>query len=181
MEMQIAQIQWRGYRVSGIAPDHILDVQPDAEFPQGRKGLLSAELWRALSARGEAGVLWLDPDIAADLDDLASMRAAVNLSPQDVHTATVKLWPASTGRASWMYGHRLTGTVSELEGQRWCQRPRYWTTSMVWTPSRLLDLALPGLPERPWQGFDLWLNELSLAHDITAWAVHDCRPKHLHF
>lgn len=181
MRIPIAQIEWSGNRVQGITPDHIIRAIPEPDWPTGRAAAGRAEVWRQLAAEGAAGVLWLDPDIAADPDDLDRLSASIGTAPADVHTATVKLWPASTGRATWMFGHRVSEVVSDIEGQAWHQRPLFWTTSMVWTPARLLDLALPEMPDRPWHGFDVWLNRLASSHDIPAWAAFGCRPKHLHF
>lgn len=181
MRMPIAQIEWSGNRVQGIKPDHVIAAIPEPGWPNGRAAAGRAEVWRQLAEQGCEGVIWLDPDIAADPDDLDALAQFVALHPADVVTATVKLWPASTGRATWMYGHRWSEAVDDLDGQTWHQRPRYWTTSMVWTPAQLLDLAMPEMPDRPWHGFDVWLNRLALAHDIPAWAVPDCQPKHLHF
>lgn len=181
MRMPIAQIEWSGKRVQGIAPDHIIRAIPEPDWPTGRAAAGRAEVWRQLAQQGAAGVLWLDNDVAADPDDLDALAQLVDLHPGDVVTATVKLWPASTGRPAWMYGHRWAEAPSDLEAQRWYVSPRFWTTSMVWTPARLLDLALPEMPQRPWHGFDLWLNRLASSHDIPAWAARDCCPKHLHF
>jgi hypothetical protein len=140
-----------------------------------------SDLWRSVRQTGLQGMIWMDNDVAADPDDLAAMVEAVSQLPQDVHTAVVKAWPGSTSRPDWFWSHR-PGTLGwPVASQDEYAPVAYVSTCMLWTPSRLLDLALPAMESWRWEQVDVGLSELALRHDITARAVHGCRPKHLHF
>lgn len=140
-----------------------------------------ASLWTELIPAALPGVLWMDPDVAADPDDLDAMADAVADRPADVHTGMVKGWPASTGRPDWIWSHR-SGRLGYPEAHQQEDAPVvYVSTCFLWTPARLLDLAQPVMPAWRWEQVDVGLSELALAHDIPRWAVPGCRPKHLHF
>lgn len=123
----------------------------------------------------------MDNDVAADPDDLAAMTEAIEADPGSVQTALVKLWPASTGRDSWIWSHRggSLGSPQVLADE--AAPVAYFATGLTWLPGRLLDLAAPQLPSWPFHAFDVGLSEVALAHGIHVYAVHSCRPKHLHF
>lgn len=175
------QTEWSGSRIQGLIPDHILHVTQLPGWPNGRRGLLMAQLWDQLAASKPAGILWVDPDIAADPDDLAAMREAVEASPGAMHTGCWKLWPASTSRPDWIWSHR-TGTLGQPVATQDESAPvAYISNGFLWTPAALIDLARPQLPQWRWADIDVGLSELSWLHGIDRTAVHDCRPKHLHF
>lgn len=139
------------------------------------------ELWLSAELAGAAGVLWLDPDVAADPDDLAVMTDAIEARPADMHTGLVKLWPQSTGWPHWIWSHR-GGTIGSPAASQDDTAPvTYIATGFLWTPARLLDLAFPPGQSWQWHEVDVGLSELALAHGIAAHAVPGCRPKHLHF
>ena len=154
---------------------------PVEDWPTGRKGKATAEAWLRLRSEVRAGLLVIDNDVAADPDDLAAMRQAVEQLPQDVHTGLVKGWPASTGRPDWIWSHRGGTLGSPVPGQDETVPIAYISTCFVWLPARLLDLAAPELPYLRWEQVDVFLSEVALAHDIPCHAVYQCRPKHLHF
>lgn len=127
------------------------------------------------------GVLWLDPDVAADPDDLEAMRLAVTMAPADMHTGLVKLWPESTGRDDWIWSHRGGTLGYPAATQKDTRTVAYVATGFLWTPARLLDLVFPRLEAAQWQEVDVALSETALEHGIEARTVPGCRPKHLHF
>lgn len=181
MRIVTAQIEWQGYRVKSIPVDYVLPVAPLDNWPHGRKALAMRDLWSKLRDAGTAGVLWLDPDVAADLDDLAAMQAAVDALPGAMHTGWVKLWPASTGRPEWIWSHRAGSFGFPVAHQGEFTTVAYIATGFLWTPAELLELAWPTMLHWRWEQVDVLLSELALAHDIGIYAAPGCNPKHLHF
>lgn len=181
MQFPIVQISWCHFRVVSIRTDHVLNCQPGTDYPHGRKALMMSMLWSELGTWGAPGVLWLDPDIAADPDDLAAMTEAVREHPADMHTAAVKLWPESTGRDTWMWSHRGGSLGAPAATQQEDTPVSYVSTGFLYTPARLLDLAFPAGSGWQWDQVDVGLSEIALQAGIPAHLVKGCRPKHLHF
>lgn len=181
MKLTTAQIEWDGFRVIGIPVDHVLHVTPEPNYPAGRKALHMSELWERVRTYPTPGILWIDPDIAADPDDLAAMAEAVEASPEDMHTGLVKLWPASTGWDHWIWSHR-GGTLGQPAAtQEVHPMVAYIATGFLWTPSRLLDLVFPRIKHGLFHEVDVALSEAALQAGIPARTVLGCQPKHLHF
>lgn len=181
MKIPIAQSQWCGYRVISLAANHIIDVWPSPEYPKGNEAGKIAECWESNRDSGYPGLLLLGCDVAADPDDLAAMVASVAQLPADLHTGMVKLWPASTGRQTWMWSHR-TGTLGEpavITDER--AQPTYVSLGFLWCPARLLNLAAPIMGRWEHGEADVRLSEVAIRAGIPAHAVADCRPKHLHY
>ena len=177
----IAQIEWCGFRVNGIEPDHVIRTRPDHLYPHGRKGQGMQDWYAQVRDRGHHGIVWLDADVAADPDDLAAIDDAIIKRPDYMHTAALKLWPASTGRDDWMWSHR-TGDHGSPEATQDISAPvRYVATGMLYTPMKLLSLCYGPLARLQWAEVDVFLSEMALRHDIPARIVLGCRPKHLHF
>lgn len=176
-----AQVKWCNYRVNSIPADAIMDVWPEPNYPHGRKALHMSQLWNGIRANGIPGVLWLDPDIAADPDDLAAMTSAIDAAPAEMHTGLIKLWPESTGRDHWIWSHRGGTLGKPAATQEVIRTVAYVSTGFLWTPARLLDLAFPSIEGCQWDQVDVALSEYALTHGIPARTVPECRPKHLHF
>lgn len=140
-----------------------------------------ADLWESVRPAGLQGMVWMDNDVAADPDDWSALVDAVEQLPLDVHTCVIKAWPASTSRPDWFWSHRPGTLGRPLASQDEYAPVAYISTCLLWTPARLLDLALPVMRSWRWEQVDVGLSELALAHDIPAHACHGCRPKHLHF
>lgn len=181
MRIVIAQIMWRNFRVNSLAVDHVLDIQPVEGYPHGRKALAMSDLWRTYVHNRPAGLLWLDPDVAADPDDLAAMTDAIEAAPAAVHTGLVKLWPRSTSRDAWIWSHRGGSLGSPAATQIEDVPIAYVSTCFLWTPAQLLDLAFPAGASWQWDQVDVGLSELALTHGIPLYGVAGCRPKHLHY
>lgn len=181
MKLIVVQTEWNDFRVKGIHADYVLRVRPETGHPHGRKAMGMSVLWGQLRAATLPGLLWADPDVAADLDDLAAMRAAVAMRPSDVHTAMVKLWPISTGLDDWIWSHR-GGTLGFPAATQDESVPvSYFAMGLVWTPARLLDLAFPRFRGWAFHEIDVGLSEICMTSGIPRHAVAGCRPKHLHF
>lgn len=177
----VAQTSWNGFRVKGIPVNYVLPSRAEAGYPYGRKAHLMADLWEHLEPYRPPGVLWVDPDVAGDLDDLEAMELAAAASPGNVYTGVLKLWPISTGRSDWIWSHR-GGTMGNPVATKDETVPiAYVAMGFLWTPARLLSAAFP--QHRAWQyhEIDVGLSELALALGIPMYRVPDCRPKHLHF
>lgn len=181
MSPLIVQSQWKGFRISSLTPDHILDVQPTDEYPRGQEAALLAILWSKLRMQDIPGLLLLGCDVAADPDDYEAMSSAVFLQPHDVHTGMVKLWPASTGRPDWMWSHRGGTVGNPVAGQHDVIHIAYFSLGFVFVPRRLLDRAFPAHANWKWGEMDVGLSEIAGRNHIRIHAVPDCTPKHLHF
>jgi len=140
-----------------------------------------AAYWRQVRMAGPAGVIWQDPDIVADPDDLDAMRAAIGDRPTWVHVAAHKLWPASTMRESWVWGHGVMRGDTPVLSNRMQPRAEWFALGLTFTPARLLDLALPHLPAWVFGQVDNGLAAVARQHGIPGQVVPGARPKHLHF
>lgn len=175
------QIQWKHERAESVRPDDILRVAPEDDAPRGRKAALMAAYWWMAKQKGAAGVIWQDPDIVCDPDDLAAMRTAIEYRPTSVAVASHKLWPASTMRDSWVWAHGLHVGGYPVLGQVWQKRAEWFALGLTYTPGRLLDLAYPHMPAWVFGQVDNGLSNIARVHGIPGFAVKDARPKHLHF
>lgn len=181
VQLIVVQTEWDNFRVKGIQADYVIRPRPEPGYPDGRKAALMSNLWGQLRPASPAGLLWVDPDVAADPDDLAAMASAVTQAPAGVHTGLVKLWPRSTGLKDWIWSHRGGTLGSPAATQDETVTVSYVAMGFVWTPARLLDLAFPANRGWHYHEIDLGLSELALAHHIPMRTVPGCRPKHLHF
>lgn len=145
---------------------HELHYGPEPGYPFGRRGLALATAWQQLGA-GADGMLVLDADVAIDPCDMAAMLKAVRERPEDIHVAPVKLWPASTMRDGWVWGHDPPGA------------PTRWTFSFTYLPKALLE----GRNLRGWTfpAVDTRLAEQAVRMGIPVRVVADCHPKHMHY
>lgn len=67
-----------------------IHVDPEPEWPVGRKGLALTRAWDQLG-EGCTGALLCDGDVVADPADVWAMGEAINEHPQDVLVAPIKL------------------------------------------------------------------------------------------
>lgn len=181
MYIPVAQIEWQGERAKGVTPDFILPVIPEPEYEHGRKGLLSSALWLNHTDAAWPGIIWVDPDVAADPGDLEAMLTAAAELPQDVHTGLVKLWPASTGLRTWIWSHRGGTLGNPVATQDPAVPIAYVSTCFLYVPARLMKRVAADMASWPWFGFDVRLSEAALRAGVPMHAVAACQPKHLHF
>lgn len=116
-----------------------------------------------------------------DPGDLDAMRAAILYRPTSVHVASHKLWPASTMRQSWVWGHGIMAGPEIIMGQMWQKRAEWFSLGLTYTPGRLLDLAAPHMPAWVFGQVDSGLSNIARDRGIPGFAVKEARPKHLHF
>jgi len=140
-----------------------------------------AEYWRHVRGDDPAGVIWQDPDIVCDPDDLAAMREQIADYPEWVHVAAHKLWPASTMRDGWVWAWGVMDGDRPAMTQRMQPRAEWFALGLTYTPARLLDLAVPHMPAWQFGQVDSGLGAVARQHGITGRVVPHARPKHLHF
>ena len=140
-----------------------------------------AEYWRHVRGDDPAGVIWQDPDIVCDPDDLAAMREQIADYPEWVHVAAHKLWPASTMRDGWVWAWGVMDGDRPAMTQRMQPRAEWFALGLTYTPARLLELAVPHMPAWQFGQVDSGLGAVARQHGITGRVVPHARPKHLHF
>ena len=181
MQIVFIRVIWNGsageFRMPG-ARWFDLHIGPEPGYPFGRKGLALDGAWRQLRNRQCAGMLILDGDVVIDPADYAAMLEAVHGEPSAVHVAPVRLWPASTMRESWVWGHWCgAGPSQEL-----CLAPSRWSFGFTYLPRRLLYAAhRAGLQKWAFPGVDLRMSQTARNTGIPARVVQECQPKHLHY
>jgi hypothetical protein len=181
MGLFIVQSSWQGFRINSLAPHAILPVRPVEGYPRGREALELSNVWMKIRDSGRGGVLLLGCDVAADPDDYYAMATSVHQWPEDVHTGMVKLWPAATKRADWMWSHRDGPLGNPVASQIEPIHPTYFSLGFVFIPHRLMDLAFPAHDDWKWGEMDVGLSEIGIMNHIRVHAVMNCTPKHLHF
>lgn len=181
MRVPHVQVEWNHWRIPSIQPDHILRVTPESGAPRGRKATLMAEYWRKADSEGAPGVLWQDPDIVTDPDDIAAMQAAIASRPGVVHVALHKLWPASTMRPDWVWGHGRWQNGAPVMSQMLWHTADWFALGLTYTPAVLLDLAAPHMFQWQFGQVDSGLAAVARQHHIGAFPVGKAHPKHLHF
>lgn len=175
------QASWNGRRTESLPVDAVAAIRPVNGWPRGRKGWWMASLWNAWRRPGVPGVVWLDPDVAADPDDLGALRRHALAHPDEVGVALHKLWPASTRRDTWVWGHGvMDGHMPVMSQDPWA-RPEWFAMGMIYLPGILLDKALPYLPEWQFGHVDMSLARTARENGIGARVVYNCLPKHLHY
>ena len=156
-----------------------LHIDPDANHPFGRKGYALDTAWHTLGTKECAGMLLMDADVSIDPLDYASMGEAVNDEPTAVHTAPVRLWPASTQRPSWIWGHWCDDCG---RGQQLCLKPDRFTFSFTYLPRRVLEgAARDGLKSWTFPGVDMHMAASAKRLGIPVRVVAECFPKHMHY
>lgn len=177
-ELVCLHVNWDRTALPVRLPDfHELHIGPEPGFPAGRKGLALAGAWRQLSGSTTDGLLLLDGDVAADVLDLAAMRAAIHSQPGVVHTAPVRLWPKSTNRDGWIWGHWGDGPSQVSD-------PRPWRFSFCFTyvPRAVIEQAVAdGLDGWAFPWVDREMSCAARAAGVPVHVVPGCTPKHLHF
>lgn len=157
---------------------HELHYGPEPGWPFGRRGLALATAWQQLE-QGAAGMLVIDADVAFDPCDMKAMLEAVKLEPGAVHLAPIRLWPASTMRSSWVWGHHsgMPGQLLEV-----LEDPTAWTFSFTYLPRRLIEACdRAGWSRWTFPAVDTRVAGVAAAVDIPVRVVPDCWPKHCHF
>jgi hypothetical protein len=152
-------------------------VDPEPGHPFGRKGLQLAAAWDTLAGPAVAGMVILDGDVAIDPQDLAAMLAAIELEPGAVHVAPVRLWPASTKQARWVWGHGRGGFSRDDPDD-----PDTYGFSFTYLPRRLVEACIrAGLHEWAYPHVDARARQVSQRMGLAVRVVRAASPKHLNY
>jgi hypothetical protein len=157
---------------------HRLRVDPEPGYPFGRKGLQLAAAWRHLAEPHFDGMLVIDGDVMIDPADHAAMMAAIDARPALVHTAPVRIWPASTKRPGWVWSHWAEAASQDIDrrGVRW------FSFCYTYLPRALLEACqAAGLEQWQYPGVDMKVSRQAAAAGIPVNVVPGCWPKHLHW
>jgi hypothetical protein len=156
-----------------------LHVNPEPEFPFGRKGLVFVSAWAELGPPNDAvGMLILDGDVAIDPHDNRSMHKAIWHNPNAVHVSAVKLWPVSTLDKQWVWGHGRRGEFTQEN----VSNPDMFSFSFTFLPAILMEALEPaGAADWTYPQVDLFTWELAQKLEIEVEVVKDCTPKHMHW
>lgn len=184
-EFVFLRVSWEGqreklehFRMPGTRWfDLVVKAEPGAPF--GRKGAQMEAAWQQLRANSCAGMLVLDGDVAVDPLDYAAMGEAIGAEPRLVHVGAMRLWPQTTQKSSWVWGHWDEGHGLT---QDWSATPDRWSFGFTYIPRRVLDQAAKDGWKR-WQfpNVDKSMNAVAKRCGITAKVVPNCFPKHLHY
>lgn len=150
-------------------------VQPEPDFPFGRKGRALAGAWKQLG-KDAAGMLILDGDVAVDPRDFAGMMQSVGCDLGVVHTAPARLWPATRGE-DWRWAHWTDEPSQVLE-----EEASSFSFCFTYLPKRLLDACVHrGLAG--WQFPHVDVNVSAVARDlgIPVRVATGCRVVHMHY
>lgn len=177
------RLDWAGTATPFAPPRGLFNhvrMEPSSEFPFGRKGLCLAGAWAQITKHlpNVLGMLLLDGDVALDPYDAQAMMVAAMVEPTAVHTAPVKLWPASTKRDDWTWGHWSLKPSQRLEvdGVRW------FSTCLTFLPRQLVAGCLKaGLRSWTYPGVDARIAEQAQRMEIPVRVVLDVRPVHLNY
>lgn len=156
-----------------------VDVTPEPGFPQGRKGLAIASAWQAFGGTQQAdGMILADKDVALDPQMILAMSAAVHAEPAAVHTAPVRIWPATTGRAQWTWAHWRDQPSQHVD-----EDPVWFSFCFTYLPRALLDHAdrQAGLRTWTYPSVDARMSKLAAQLRIPVRVVPDCYPVHVHW
>lgn len=156
---------------------YALRITPEPGHPFGRKGLALAAAWEQLAGPAAAGLVILDGDVAVDPQDIAAMLAAIHLDPGAVHVAPVRLWPASTKRDRWVWGHGR-GDFSRDDPDD----PDVFGFCFTYLPRRLVDACVKsGLAGWRYPHVDRLTSRRARALRIPVRVVRGATPKHVNY
>lgn len=123
----------------------------------------------------------MDPDIVADPEDLAYMRAEIDKYPEFVVHAQHKLWPASTGREEWVWSHGPWKDGRPEMSQVFRLAPGWCSLGFTYIPRQILDLASAQMPFWKFGQIDMGLSRMARENNIPIWLCDGIEVKHLHF
>ena len=151
-------------------------IDPEPEYPSGRKGLVIARQWKQLS-EDAVGLVLLDGDVVIDPYDNAVMGDAVTAEPAAVHVAPVKIWPRSTKYDGWRWGHGVDGYT-----QQGVEIINTFTFNFTYLPRELVDICiLNGMEEWTYPHVDRNVVKLAQAIPTPVRLVQGIEAKHVNF
>jgi hypothetical protein len=158
---------------------YTLRVDPEPGHPFGRKGLQLAGAWAQLTAElpEASGMVVLDGDVALDPADMTAMFEAAAGEPEAVHTALARLWPVSTKRADWVWGH-----WADVPSQADQDNPQWFSLCLTYLPRALIEQCMrAGMKRWAYPGVDHRIAQQAQRMGLTVRVVRDARPCHLNY
>lgn len=157
-----------------------LHYGPEPGWPFGRRGAAMESAWKHQAPPNAAGMLILDGDVIIDPHDYIQMVASVQLIPEAVHVAPVRLWPVSnTDSDRWVWAHWRDGNKTNEYVE---QEPDFFCFNFTFLPRRLLELCTKaGLKQWVFPSVDTRVSRVCRDAGIPVRVVPDCFPKHMHF
>lgn len=153
-------------------------VDPEPGFPFGRKGLQIASAWEKLATPSCQGMLMMDGDVAVDPNDYKAMTTAIHDNPDSVHVAPVKLWPVSTKKAGWYWGHWNAIGSMTME----TTNINFYGFSFTYLPKKVIVQAIgDGLKKWTYPDDDMRVSRVSIKLKTPVNIVEDSLPKHLNY
>lgn len=177
----LVRVDWNNTAIQlGTLPGrwHTLHLNPEPEWPFGRKGAALLGAWHQLQqSRQESGMVILDGDVAIDpLDQLAMMKAIIR-EPAAVHVAPVKLWPKSTQWGGWTWAHHRGQPTQEF-----IEDPTVFSFNFTYLPRGLLAACKQaGMTRWTFPMCDSQVCTQAQKEKTPVRVVKGCTPKHLHY
>jgi hypothetical protein len=157
---------------------HHLHIDPEPGHPFGRKGRQFAAAWQQLAGPEFDGMLILDGDVMIDPADHSAMMGAIDAQPGIVHTAPVRIWPASTKRPGWVWSHWSEQASQDIDREA----VAWFSFCYTYLPRALVVRCLrAGLARWRYPGVDMQVSRQAAAAGIPVNVVAGCWPKHLHY
>jgi hypothetical protein len=155
-----------------------LRMGPSDDYPFGQKGHVLLRAWEQLASDGTSGMLILDGDVAIDPEDLQAMHNCIDMDPLSVWTAPVKIWPISTHREEWTWGHWAEGKPN----QDILDSPDFFTFCFTYLPLELInDCKEAGMDGWTYPNVDRWTSLTASSTRMTIRVADNCWPKHLNY
>lgn len=156
----------------------MLHIIPSAEHPFGEKGKALAGAWKQLSNETIDGMLILDGDVAIEPGDLTNMLAAIHEHDKMVVIAPARIWPKSTKRKNWVWGHWSKDASQVIE----TENIHFFTFNFTYLPRTVIEQALTdGLADWSYPGVDKRMSETAVRANVPIFVAENVLPKHLNF
>lgn len=175
MTVLCLRMLWKGKGVEPfpIQGFHQVDIIPSEEHPFGQRGLVLWSAWVQASDTSTTGMLLLDGDVVVDPEDIRHMFNAIAEQPDIVLTAPIKIWPKSTKRQHWVWGHTLT---QDIEGT-----PTRFTFGFTYIPRGLIESYCIEMKTWKYPYADMEMSKAAFEVHTPIEVVLTCEPKHLNF
>ncbi len=155
-----------------------VDIRPTIEYPFGEKGRVLANAWRQLSKDDYTGMLILNGDVIIEPTDHKNMLAAIHTRSDQVVIAPTRIWPKSTKRKDWIWGHWSFEGSQKFE----TKNVRWFTFCFTYIPRKVIDQALKdGLVEWRYPGVDMNMARSAVKAKVPVYVAENVLPKHLNF
>jgi hypothetical protein len=155
-----------------------LFINPEPEYPFGRKGLAFMRAWEEIGIPNECvGILLLDGDVAVDPYDVEQMHVHLYSDVNSVWVAPIRIWPVSHLGANWVWGHG-----EDEFSQENVTNPNCFSFSFTYLPADLVNAMIVNrLEDWCYPMVDYQTHQLACELDCKVQVAHNCSPKHLHF